>query len=113
MPAARIGRLYEELLESPGLVLAYGVIAFAIGAVWLMVHQEWLTPLGLVVSLAGWIILIEGVLMLAAPALIVRVFAVFRPILRPACIVAIVIGLLLVIAGLTGRADAVAYATAV
>jgi hypothetical protein len=40
-----------------------------------------------------------------------RLFAVFRPILRPACMIAILIGALLVIAGLTGRADAVGYVT--
>ncbi|HEY1124594.1 MAG TPA: DUF2065 domain-containing protein [Sphingobium sp.] len=112
-PAARVDRLYAELADSPGLILAYGVIAFAIGAAWLMVHQEWITPLGIIVSIAGWIFAAEGVLMLAAPALMVRLAAVFRPILRPACIVAILLGALLVFAGLTGQADAVAYTTQV
>ena len=109
MPAARVDRLYADLADSPGLILAYGVIAFAVGAVWLMVHQEWITPLGIIVSIAGWVVAVEGVLMLVAPALMIRLSAVFRPILRPACIVAILLGALLVFAGLTGRADAVAY----
>ena len=30
-----------------------------------MVHQEWITPLGTIITLAGWIIAIEGVLLLA------------------------------------------------
>ncbi|MBO9581529.1 MAG: DUF2065 domain-containing protein [Sphingobium sp.] len=111
-PADRIDRLYEEMRDSPGLMLAFGVFAFAIGAVWLMVHREWITPLGIVISVVGWIFAVEGVLMLVAPAVMVRLFAVFRPILRPACMVAIVIGALLVLAGLTGRADAPGYALA-
>lgn len=111
-PADRIDRLYEEVRDSPGLMLAFGVFAFAIGAAWLMAHREWLTPLGIVVSIAGWIFVIEGVLMLVAPAIMVRLFAAFRPILRPACLVAILIGALLIFAGLTGRADAPGYALA-
>lgn len=111
-PAARIDRLYEEMRDSPGPMMAFGVIAFAIGAAWLMVHHEWITPLGIVVSIAGWIFAIEGALMLVAPAVMVRLFALVRPILRPACIVAILIGALLVFVGLTGRADAAGYALA-
>ena len=106
MPAARVERLYQELADSPGLVMAYGVIAFVVGAAWIMVHHEWLTGLGMVVSLVGWIMAIEGVLMLAAPAVMIRIALVFRPVLKPACVIAIVVGVLLIVAGLTGRADA-------
>ena len=103
----RRARLFEEMADSPGLMYAYGIIAFAIGATWLMVHQEWLTPLGTIVTLAGWIIAIEGVLLLAFPAIIVRFALALRPVLVPACIVGIVLGALLIILGLTGVANAV------
>jgi hypothetical protein len=105
--AERRTRLFEELVESPGLIFGCGVIAFAIGATWLMVHQEWITPLGIIVTLAGWIIAIEGVLLLAFPAIVVRFAGALRPVLVPACRVGIVLGVLLIILGLTGVANAV------
>ena len=111
-PAERRTRLVEEMVESPGLIFAYGAIAFAVGATWVMVHQEWITLLGTIVTLAGWIIAIEGVLLLAFPAIVVRLALAMRPVLVPACIVGIIIGLLLIVLGLTGIANAVpAYMT--
>ena len=106
-PPERRTRLFEEMTESPGLVFGYGVIAFAIGAAWLLVHQEWLTPLGTIVTLAGWIIAIEGVLLLAFPAIMIRFALATRKVLVPACIVGIILGVVLIILGLTGVANAV------
>lgn len=106
MPAERADRLFDELLESPGLVFAYGLIAFAIGATWIMVHRDWMTPLGIVISLAGWWIALEGVVMLALPGLMARIARILRPRIRLWCMIGIVIGALLILAGVTGVADA-------
>ncbi|MBO9575868.1 MAG: DUF2065 domain-containing protein [Sphingobium sp.] len=107
MPAERKARLWEEMTDAPGLLFGYGALAFAVGAAWIMAHQEWITPLGTIVSIAGWIIAVEGVLLLAVPALMVRLMLAMRPLTVPLCIVGIVIGALLIMAGLTGIANAV------
>jgi len=106
MPAARTDRLFDEMAESPALILGYGVIAFAIGAAWVTVHRDWMTPLGIIISLSGWWIALEGVALLASPALMVGIARALRPQIRLWSIIAMVIGALLILAGVTGIADA-------
>jgi len=106
MPAERRARLWEEMADSPGLLFGYGALALAVGAAWIMAHQEWVTPLGTLLSLVGWIIAVEGALLLALPALFMRLVLALRPAITPLCILGLIAGLLLVLAGLTGRADA-------
>lgn len=105
-PPERTARLFDEIANSPGLIFAYGVIAFAIGATWIMVHHDWITPLGIIISLAGWLITIEGVLFLAFPQVLVAFALKFKSNMKPWCLIGIVLGLLLIVAGLTGIADA-------
>jgi len=106
MPRERTDRLFEEIGQSPGLMFAYGVIALAIGSVWIMAHRDWISPLGIVISAAGWWIALEGVVMLAFPAAVARFAAMLRPQIRLWLVLGLVLGLLLIVAGLTGRADA-------
>lgn len=106
MPRERLDRLFDEMGQSPGLMFAYSVIAFAVGAALIMVHHDWISPLGIVVTLAGWLIGIEGVAMLAFPSAMARIAAAFRPQIRLWCVLGLVLGALLILAGLAGRADA-------
>ncbi len=109
-PRERIAGLFEEMADSPGLLYAFGLITLAIGSAWIMAHREWTTPLGIAVSLAGWIAAIEGVLLLALPGLMVRIMLVFRSIVRPCAVAGVLIGLVFILLGLLGRPDALGAA---
>ncbi|MFP3944566.1 MAG: DUF2065 domain-containing protein [Alphaproteobacteria bacterium] len=76
MIAAGIGVLFSRSLFSRmldelrgGVTLAYlsGVLAFAVGAVTVSLHNDWAGPPAAVISLIGWLALAEGTLLLAAP----------------------------------------------
>jgi hypothetical protein len=74
-----------------------------LGAVMVAVHNLWTDPLAIVVSLVGWGALIEGVLMLAIrrPFLnFVRVVPFTAATMVPCGIAAIVLGAVLLYAGL-------------
>ncbi len=60
-------RMLDELRG--GVTLAYlsGILAFAIGAVTLSLHNDWSGPASVVISLIGWLALGEGILLLAVP----------------------------------------------
>ena len=97
--------MMDEFERSPSLSFVTGFMVFAIGGVMIMNHHHWTDPLAIVVSLVAWIALIEGILMMIAakPLLIF-----FRPVVvsqRAISLFAAVFGLVLIVLGLTGRAD--------
>jgi hypothetical protein len=107
--AARWDELIAEIERSPGLISLLGALAFAAGALIVMLHNRWTDPLACVVSVLGWAALAEGLVLLAYPP---AWLALARPLLRRVRAVAtgaILIGALLLLAGLTGRADPVIY----
>jgi hypothetical protein len=57
--------LVDELVASPALTLIAAVFIFALGAMMVSVHNIWTSPVAIMVSLAGWGALVEGLLMLA------------------------------------------------
>lgn len=102
----RFRAVLGAMADSPGLSWAFGVAAFAIGTAILIPHHLLADPLAAVVTIIAAIAAIEGLLLLAAPRLLI---AIAQPFARhaPLCgIVAILVGALLFLAGLTGRADA-------
>ena len=95
----------DEFMRSPSLSFVTGFMVFAIGGVMIMNHHHWTDLLAIIVSLVGWIALVEGILMMIAakPLLIF-----FRPLIgsqRVVSLFAAAVGIILIVLGLTGRAD--------
>ncbi len=74
MIAAGVGLLYEgenynqiivEFKDNAAIGYIAGIMVFALGVVIIRVHNDWSSVVAGVVSLIGWVALIEGVLMLA------------------------------------------------
>ena len=111
--AGLIGRIdwremTEEFVRSPSLSFVTGFMVFAIGGVMIINHHHWTDLLAIIVSLAGWIALVEGIAMMVAarPLLIF-----FRPLIgsqRAISLFAAAVGIILILLGLTGRADPIA-----
>jgi hypothetical protein len=94
----------DDLNRSPGLVVALGFAVFAVGGTLVLIHSIWTDPLAIIVSLIGYIALIEGATLLAVPGPLICIGHWSIRFIRIWAIVALVLGLLLFLAGLTGRA---------
>lgn len=100
--------MVEDLERSPGLVMALGFAVFAVGAALVLIHSIWRDPLSVIVTLIGYIALIEGALLLAVPGPLIRIGHWSLNFTRAWAILSIVLGVLLFLAGLTGRASVIA-----
>ncbi len=60
-------KMVEEMRQNPIAFYLGGLIAFAIGATIVSLHNDFSGPLATLVSLIGWVALAEGVVMLAFP----------------------------------------------
>jgi hypothetical protein len=98
----------EDLERSPGLVMALGFPVFAAGAALVLIHSIWTDPLAVIVSLIGYVALIEGALLLAVPDPLIKIGRWSVQFTRAWAIVSIVLGILLFLAGLMGRATVIA-----
>ncbi|ALR19632.1 MULTISPECIES: DUF2065 family protein [Sphingobium] len=98
----------EELDRSPGLTLITGLVAFALGATIVMVHRAFADPLGIIVTLVGYVALIKGALLIAVPAPLVKLGHWSFRFTRAWAAFALILGILLFYAGLTGRATVIA-----
>lgn len=96
--------LLEELERSPALVMIAGVVAFAIGAALVLVHSILTDPLAIIVTVIGWGALIKGALLIAVPGPLMRLGRAATSVTRIWSIAALVLGILLGLAGLTGTA---------
>ena len=100
--------MMDDLERSPGLVMALGFPVFATGATLVLIHSIWTDPLAVIVSLIGYVALIEGALLLAIPAPLIRIGRWSVNFTRAWAALSIVLGILLFLAGLTGRATVIA-----
>ena len=96
--------LIEELERSPALVMMSAVIAFAIGAALVLSHSILTDPLAIIVTVIGWGALIKGALLIAVPGPLMRLGRAATSATRIWSIAALVLGVLLGLAGLTGTA---------
>jgi uncharacterized protein YjeT (DUF2065 family) len=93
-----------ELERSPLLGAAAAFAAILFGAFVILFHRSWASPLAILVSLIGWVIFVEGLVLLGAPRLYARIA---RPLMRHARswgLFALVLGAFLIAGGLAARA---------
>lgn len=93
----------DDLNRSPGLVIVLGFAVFAVGGTLVLIHNVWTDPLSIAVSLVGYVALIEGATLLAVPDPLIRVGYWSLGFIRSWAGTALVLGLFLFVAGLTGR----------
>jgi len=95
-----------DMERSPGLILAFAIIDFALGATILLVHCSFADPLAGVVTVIGLAGAVEGLLLFVFPQ---ALLAFSRPILdagRLWAVLALAFGAALLLLGLTGHAHA-------
>jgi len=95
--------IMDDLAASPGLQITMGVLVFAIGIAIAITHSRLTDPLAIIVSAVGWIALLEGALLIAVPGPLLRIGHWSMRFIRIWGIVALVLGVLLALAGLTGK----------
>ena len=100
--------MMDDLERSPGLVMALGFPVFAVGAALVLIHSIWTDPLAIIVSLIGYAALIEGAMLLAVPAPLISIGRWAVQITRTWAVISILLGILLFLAGLTGRVTVIA-----
>lgn len=101
-------QVMDDLDRSPALVIAIGFAVFAVGAALVLIHSIWTDPLAIIVSLIGYVALVEGALLLAVPAPLLKIGRWSMQFTRVWAIISIGLGILLFLAGLTGRASVIA-----
>jgi uncharacterized membrane protein len=100
--------MMEDFQESPGLTYLAAVLVLGFGLAMVILHDLWTDPLAIVVSLFGWVLLLKGVLLMAAPDGLLRlgVATVATPDrTRAWAVVAVIFGAMLLTAGVLGRAS--------
>lgn len=102
----RMRAMVEDIDRSPGLVYAIGLGVFAIGVAILIPHHVLYDPLSVIVTVLAALFALEGLVLIAAPQLLIGLARPFLAHARLCAIVSLVLGVLMLLAGLTGRADA-------
>lgn len=64
---ARMGVVMADFQKSPALLFMTAIFALMIGLVQVALHNLWTDPTAIIVSLIGWLAIVKGVLLLAAP----------------------------------------------
>ncbi len=94
----------DEFSASAALPLVTGVFVFFLGIALVRIHWVLTDPLAIVVTLVGWIALLEGALLIVVPHLLLRVGKWVLPYTTVWALLCILLGILLGLAGLTGTA---------
>ena len=97
--------MLDEFERSPALTFVTGFLTFAIGGTLILVHCVWTDPLAIIVSASGWIALAEGLLLMVMPGPLIAFSRRLVGNQRLISLLAAGFGLLLVLLGITGRAD--------
>jgi hypothetical protein len=102
----RMSGLLQEFERSPALAYVTGAFTYALGVAVILTHHVWIDPLGAVISLLGWFIAIEGLLLILWPE---PLLSLGREVLKPstvrtAAVVTLIAGAVLALCGLTGTA---------
>ncbi|MBP9234240.1 MAG: hypothetical protein KBF30_06160 [Hyphomonadaceae bacterium] len=101
----------DDYARSPGLTYLTAVIVFGLGLVLVMLHNLWTDPLAVIVSLIGWIVLIEGIALMALPEALLKfggAAVASHSRVRLWAIFALIAGAILLAAAFTGHATVTA-----
>lgn len=97
----------EDFRSSPALTYLSAALVLGLGIALVMAHNLWTDPLAVLVSMFGWISLIEGALLMAVPDAFLRLAGATVSThgrTRAWAVLALVFGVALLAAGLLGRA---------
>jgi len=97
-------QVIDEMAASAALTLITGVFVFVLGVTLVFIHTITTDLLAIIVTAVGWIALVEGALLIVVPHLLLRVGQWSLGFTRIWAIVAIILGILIGLAGLTGTA---------
>ncbi len=68
---------YRDILkgsiDSPALYYLFGLLALVLGFLLVTFHNEWSMSWSVIITIFGWIALIEGVLIIAYPPLFIKI----------------------------------------
>lgn len=103
--AIKWSAVLDEFERSAALTFVTGFMAFVIGGVLILAHNIWTDPLAVIVSLIGWIALVEGLLIMVIPQPLLAFSRNLITNQRAVSVFAITVGALLIILGLVGQAD--------
>ncbi|WCT73266.1 DUF2065 family protein [Sphingomonas naphthae] len=98
--------IVADIAASAAVADLFGVACFVVGTAILIPHHHLSDPLAIIVTLCGWLALFEAALFFVFPDWISPILTAAARHTRPWAVVALVAGLLLFLAGLTGRAEA-------
>ena len=98
----------SDFQRSPALLFLAALFALGVGLVHVMAHNLWTDPLAILVSLIGWLAVVKGILLLAVPEAMMSVAAAAATSSRVRIygIAMLILSLVLLVLGLTGRATA-------
>ena len=96
--------MLDEFERSPALTFVTGFAAFAIGGAIALSHDLWTDVPAGIVSAIGWIAIIEGLLLMAAPKSLLAFSRRLVRSQRAISLVAALFGAALILIGITGRA---------
>jgi hypothetical protein len=102
----KLRAIVDDFEHSPGLVYVAGIAAFAIGTAILIPHHVLYDPPSVIVTILAALLALEGLVLIAFPDTVLAFARLFVASARLWAVIAIVLGLLLLLAGFTGRADA-------
>ncbi len=102
-------RIMEAFRDDAAITFISGVFVFVMGAAIIMAHNIWTDPLAIFVSLIGWVAAAEGLILIAYPDPLLKMgFSLMRPgIVKGFAAFTIILGVILLALGLTGRAGLV------
>lgn len=68
---------YRDILkgsiDSPALYYSFGLLALVLGFLLVTFHNEWSMSWSVIITIFGWIALIEGILIIAYPPLFIKI----------------------------------------
>ncbi len=65
--------IIKDSIDSPALYYSFGLIALVLGFLLVTFHNEWSMSWSVIITIFGWIALVEGVLILAFPAPFIKI----------------------------------------